>query len=267
VAAVREKQAADERRAAESTALALVEERCRQEALLAAEADVQRRHEELLAAEADVQRCHEELLAAEAADVQHRHESAARATAFDAAIVCIRTEFALCAAPLDAILAVIACEEAAITTTLSPSRPTSYVDAVLFNMGGAHNRLCPSLARWLYHRLTSTAYARWFVPVPDLAVALVDATSLERPVRTSRWLQPTLNYLRGGVLRQLPSRSRERPHRRRKFFSRQRLTSWWPSRSIRRLTDANGLVAALVVATYLGHLIQQMRPFPPTLYQ
>ena len=78
--------------------------------------------------------------------------------------------------------------------------------------GGAHNRLCPSLARRLYHRLTSTANARRFVPVPDLTIALVDATSLERPVRTSRWLQPTLNYFWGGVLRQLPSRWRERPH-------------------------------------------------------
>ena len=122
-AAAREKQAADDRRTAASAALALVEERCRQEALLAAEADVQRRHEEVLAAEA--------------ADVQRRHESAARATESDAAIERIRTEFALCAAPLDAILAEIACEEAAITTTLSPSRPTSYVDAVLFNMGGS----------------------------------------------------------------------------------------------------------------------------------
>jgi hypothetical protein len=34
-----------------------------------------------------------------------------------------------------------------------------------------------------------------------------------------------------------------------------------------RLADANDLIAALVVAMYLGHPIQQMRPFPPTLYQ
>jgi hypothetical protein len=78
--------------------------------------------------------------------------------------------------------------------------------------GGAHNRLCPSLACRLYHRLMWTANARRFVPVPDLAVALVGATSLERPVCTSRWLQPTLNYFRGGFLRQLPSRWREQPH-------------------------------------------------------
>ncbi len=139
-------------------------ERCRQEALLTAEAEVQRRNEEVLAAEANIQHRHEEVLAAEAevqhcleevlaaeADVQRRHkevlaaeaanvqrwqESAARATESNAAIERIWTEFALCASPLDAILAEIACEEAAITTTLSPTRPTSYVDAVLFNMGG-----------------------------------------------------------------------------------------------------------------------------------
>jgi hypothetical protein len=122
----------------------------RPKAVLAAEADIQRRHEEVLAleakvqrrledvlaAEADVQRRHKEVLAAEVANVQRQHESAARSTESDVAIECIRTEFALCAAPLDAILAEIACEEAAITTTLSLSRPTSYVDAVLFNMGG-----------------------------------------------------------------------------------------------------------------------------------
>ncbi len=45
-----------------------------------------------------------------------------------------------------------------------------------------------------------------------LAVALVNATSLERPVRTPRWLQPTLNYFRGGFLRQLSSRWWEQPH-------------------------------------------------------
>ena len=94
-AAAREKQAADDRRTADSTALALVVERCRQEALMAAEADVQRRHEEVLYIgwESD-------------------------------------------AVTLDAILAEIACEEAAFKTTLSPRRPTSYVDAVLSTMGG-----------------------------------------------------------------------------------------------------------------------------------
>ncbi len=53
----------------------------------------------------------------------------------------------------------------------------------------------------------------------------------------------------------------------RQSFSRHWLTTRPLSRSIRRLADTNGLVAALVVATYLGHPIQQMRPFPPTLYQ
>jgi hypothetical protein len=99
-------------------------------------AEVQRHLEEVLAAEADVQRLHKEVLAAEAANVQRWHESAAWATESDTAIERMWTEFALCAAPLDAILAEIACKEAAITTTLSPSCPTSYVDAILFNMGG-----------------------------------------------------------------------------------------------------------------------------------
>jgi hypothetical protein len=92
----------------------------------------------LLAAEADVQRRNEEVLAAEAADVQCQHESAARAAESDAVIERIQAEFALCAAPLDAILAEIACEEATFKTKLSPRRPTSYVDAVLSNMGGGH---------------------------------------------------------------------------------------------------------------------------------
>ena len=83
-------------------------QRCHEE-VLATEAEVQRRHEVVLAAEADIQRRHEEVLAAEAADVQRWHESAARAAESNAVIACIRTEFALCAAPLDAKLAEIAC--------------------------------------------------------------------------------------------------------------------------------------------------------------
>jgi hypothetical protein len=86
--------------------------------VLAAEADVQRRHKEVMAAEAEVQRCHEEVLAAEAANVQSRNESAARAVESNAVIERIRTEFALCAAPLDAILAEIACKEAAFKRLL-----------------------------------------------------------------------------------------------------------------------------------------------------
>jgi len=100
-AAAREKQAAGDHRAAESTALALVVECCRQEVLLAAEADIQLRHEEVLVAEAevqrrleevlvaeaDVQRRHEEVLATEAANVQRRQESAARAMEFGGTFV------------------------------------------------------------------------------------------------------------------------------------------------------------------------------------
>ena len=165
-------------------ALALAEERCRHEALLAAEADVQRRHEAVLAAEADVQRRHEKVLAAEAdvqrrhkemlaavaADVQRRHESAAGDTESDAAIERIRTEFALCAAPLDAILAEIACEEAAIMKTLSPGRPTSYVDAVLSNMGGGTQSSLPLAG--------SPA-----LPSPDVASRLQTVRPRARPRR------------------------------------------------------------------------------------
>ena len=193
-AAAREKQAADDRRTAASAALALVEERCRQEALLAAEADVQRRHEEVLAAKADVQCCHkevlaaeadiqrrhEEVLAAEAADVQRRHESAAWAMESDAAIERIRTEFALCAAPLDAILAEIACEEAAITNTLSSGRPTSYVDAVLSTMGGGTQ---PSLPL----ALSPSALAPAALPWPDVDAQLQPVHQRARPrCRTGR---------------------------------------------------------------------------------
>ena len=74
----------------------------RQMAVLAAQADEQRRHEAMLAKEADERRRHEAVLAAEAADEQRQHESAATV------IERIQTEFALCAAPLDAVLAEIA---------------------------------------------------------------------------------------------------------------------------------------------------------------
>jgi hypothetical protein len=54
---------------------------------------------------------------------------------------------------------------------------------------------------------------RWqFAPVPDLAVALVGATSPERPVLPPWWLPPTLIYYRGGFLRRPPPRWQERPH-------------------------------------------------------
>jgi hypothetical protein len=92
----------------------------RHEEVLAAAAAVQRRHKEVLAAEADVQRHQEAVLAAEAANVQRRHKSAARAAESDAVIERIWTEFALSAAPLDAILAEIACKEAAFKTKLTP---------------------------------------------------------------------------------------------------------------------------------------------------
>ncbi len=54
----------------------------------------------------------------------------------DNAIERILTDFALCAAPLDAILAEITCEATAFETAPSPHRPTLYVDAVLSTMEG-----------------------------------------------------------------------------------------------------------------------------------
>ena len=86
------------------------------------------------------------------------------------------------------------------------------------------------------------------------------------PVESGHPLSPTLPhpmYYVGAILSTIGGAA----SRCRKSFSRQRLKSRPPLRSIRRLADANGLVATLVVATYLGHPIRQMRPFPPTLYQ
>ena len=82
--------------------MAQADEQRRHEAMLAAQADEQRRHEAMLAKEAEERRRHEAVLAAEAADEQCQHESAATV------IERIQTEFALCAAPLDAVLAEIA---------------------------------------------------------------------------------------------------------------------------------------------------------------
>ncbi len=83
--------------------------------------------------------------------------------------------------------------------------------------------------------------------------------------------QPTM----GGILRQRQlSCWRERTigllvrtSRRCKSSRRQRLTSRPLSRSISWLADTNGLVAALVIATYLRRPIRQTRPLPPTLNQ
>ncbi len=79
------------------------------------------------------------------ADDQRRHKTVARAMESkqclhldDAAIEQIWTEVALCAAPLDAMLAKIACKEAVFETALSPCHPPSYVDSVLSTMGGGY---------------------------------------------------------------------------------------------------------------------------------
>jgi hypothetical protein len=56
-----------------------------------------------------------------------------------------------------------------------------------------------------------------FVPVPNLTVTLVNATSLECPVLPSKWLSPTQNFCIGGLLCNLPPHWREQPH----------LVAWW----------------------------------------
>jgi hypothetical protein len=136
--------------AVEPVALALVKEGCRHKAVLAAEAGKWHQHEaaawavEPKALTLDEECCHHEavtwaLMSAVSPleDKQSRHKAADRPiTSDDVVIEHIWTEFALCAAPLDAILAKIACNEAAFETTLSPCRPTSYVDKILSNMGG-----------------------------------------------------------------------------------------------------------------------------------
>ncbi len=160
---------------------ALANEQRRHEAVLAAQADDLRRHEAVvLAAQAD-EHCRHEAMLVKAADKQRWRESAACTTKSNAVIERIRTEIALCAAPLDAILAEIACEEAAFLMTAEfakqakaaddaatraansaalalvekhcrneamlaadtdvARRRTSYVDAVLFNMGGGHTTI------------------------------------------------------------------------------------------------------------------------------
>jgi hypothetical protein len=132
----------------------------RHEEVLAAAAAVQRRHKEVLAAEANVQRRQEAVLAAEAADVQRRHKSAARAAESDAVIERIWTEFALSAAPLDAILAEIACKEAAFKTKLTPP---SYIicGRSPFEYGRGHTTVFAP--RWL----AGSTIARRRQPTPD----------------------------------------------------------------------------------------------------
>jgi hypothetical protein len=181
---------ADDRRAAESAALALVEERCRQEALLAAEANVQRRHEEVFAAKADVQRRHEEVMYNIAMrkcwrrrlkyNVATRKCWRRRPTYNVATRKCWRqrqpmykvgtsrphglwspTRRLSAFGPLDAIMAEIACEEAAFKTKLSPRHPTSYVDAILSNMGGGTQPFLP-------HAVSPSALVPAALPSPDV---------------------------------------------------------------------------------------------------
>ena len=94
----------------------------------------------------------------------------------DAAIERIRTEFALCAAPLDAILAEIACKETAFETAPSPHRPPSYVDAVLSTMGWDTQ---PSLPL----ALSPSALVPAALPLPDVDGQLQPVRQRARPRR------------------------------------------------------------------------------------
>jgi hypothetical protein len=86
------------------------------------------------------------------------------------------------------------------------------------------------------------------------------------PVASGRSFSPTLPHPKSYMSALLSTLGRT-ASRRHTSFSRQQLTCRPPSRSNRRLADANGLGAALVDATDLGHPIHQTRPFPPNLYQ
>ena len=92
----------------------------------------------------------------------------------DAVIERIRMEFALCAAPLDAILAEIACKATALETAPSPHHPTSYVDAVLSTMGGGSP---PSLP----FALLPSALAPPVLPSPDVDGQLQPVRQHARP--------------------------------------------------------------------------------------
>jgi len=148
-------------------ALALVEERRCHKAVLAAEADEQRRHEaaaravEPEALNPDKECHHHESVmwasmskVSPLADKRHRHEAADRPIASDDAVIeRIQTEFALCAAPLDAILAKIACEE---------SRHHEAVVAAEANDRRRHNaaaRTMESEALTLVHRHEAETWA------------------------------------------------------------------------------------------------------------
>jgi hypothetical protein len=86
--------------------------------------------------------------------------------ALNTAIERIRTEFALCAAPLDAILAEKACEATAFESAPSPHRPTSYVDAVLFTMGGGHTTVFAPYSLALCSGACGSTIARPQRPTP-----------------------------------------------------------------------------------------------------
>jgi hypothetical protein len=101
----------------------------------------------------------------------------------DAAIWRIHAECTLRAAPLDAILAKIACKPivhdapAPLTTTL-PHPMAMCGHGPFYNGGGALARSPLFLYHCLNFHLQSTAKPRWYIDMPELVVALVDTTVL-----------------------------------------------------------------------------------------
>jgi len=139
--------------------------------------------------------------------------------------------------------------------------------------GGTASRRRQSFSR---HRLPTRPPSRsdrWLADANGLVAALVDATDLGRPVLEIRPFPPTLYQQWGGLRRrrQLSRRCERtigllvRTSCRCKSSRQQRLTSRPLPRSIGWLADTNGLIAALVIATYLGRPTRQRRPLPPTL--
>ena len=121
-------------------------------------------------------KCHEDTLGA------HRH-------LVDAAIERIWTELALCAAPLDAILAEIACKATAFETAPCPHRPTSYVDEVLSTMGGGSQ---PSLPL----ALSPSALVPVALPSSDVEAAIGEQRQQAATARVNALADATAEHRR-----------------------------------------------------------------------
>ncbi len=235
---------ADDRRRHEAVLVAEADDRRRHEAVLAAEAN-DRRHHEVAAALVAEQRCHYEAvlvadannrpcheLAARAAEQaltlvegRRRHEDAMRAALsaassladerphhkvalsnlFDAAKERIQATCDLFAAPL---------ELSKRTSRRGLGRHFSSLHrSILQRPMTTSCRLLRHLSSVRHFFLRrSMATSRRYVLVPELAIALVNATYLERPVLLSRCLPPNLTYCRGVFQRQLQPCWHQQPH-------------------------------------------------------